>query len=195
MRRLPSSALVAVIACGPPHVFHKDPEKACADVTLAGQEDVAAAAGCAAVDSITLRTGMALDLEPLGRLVTIRGALAIGPSVGFSELALPRLRDVGSIKIVGNGDLHGVFLPALERTGAIEIAGNNQLTSISLPKLTTVGPLAITDNAALEVVDLTALATVGEIRIANTPKLTIVEGALPALQDARPAAPATEPVP
>ncbi|MBA2539240.1 MAG: hypothetical protein H0V17_06370 [Deltaproteobacteria bacterium] len=189
MRRSPSSlAVLAFAACGPGHVFHKDPERGCADITLAGQEDVAAAAGCTAVESITLRTGMRLDLAPLGRLEKITGMLAVGPSVGLSELSLPRLRIAGAIKIVANGDLHGVFLPKLERVGDLEVEGNNSLSNLSAPKLAMVsGKLAIRDDPALEVVDLTALASAGEVVISNTPKLTLVEGALPALRSAIPA--------
>lgn len=187
MRRLPSS-LLALAACGPGHVFHKDPERGCADITLAGQEDVAAAAGCTAVGSITIRTGMALDLKSLARLEIIRGSLAVGPSVGLSELSLPRLRAVGSIRIVANGDLNGVFLPKLERVGDLEIEGNNVLTTISASKLTTAsGKLVISGHPALEVIDLTALASAGEIAIARNPKLTLVEGTLPALRSAAPA--------
>jgi hypothetical protein len=188
MRQLPSSLLVACVACGPAHVFHKDPERGCADVSLAGQEDVAAAAGCPAIESLTIRTGMSLDLKPLARLSTIRGAIAVGPTVGVSEVALPRLREAGSIRIVGNGDLHGVFFPLLERAGAVEIEGNNKLTTISLPKLATVtGRVSIVDDPALELIDLSVLATAGEILISNNPKLSLVEGTLPALQAAVPA--------
>jgi hypothetical protein len=197
MRRLPSS-FVLLAACGPAHVFHKDPEAACKDVTLAGQEDVAAAAGCSAIDSLTLRTGMALDLKPLGRLTTIRKALAIGPSVGFSELTLPRLQSVGSIRIVGNGNLAGIFLPALVRVAKIEIEGNVALTTVSMPKLATVDArLAIADNAVLEMVDVSALGSAGEVAIAKNPKLSVIEGTLPALQAARPTpkTPDTTPTP
>lgn len=180
MRRLLASLLV--VACGPPHVFHKDPERGCADVVLAGQEDVAAAAGCRAVDSIALRTGMALDLEPLGRLETIRGALTVGPSVGFSELSLPRLRQVGAIRIVANGDLHGVYFPALEHAAAFEVEGNQALSTVAAPKLAAVdGGFAITGNANLEVLNVTALAKVGDTKVTNNPKLTLIDSQLPGL--------------
>jgi hypothetical protein len=183
MRRSRSSALFALAcACGPAHVFHKDPEQACKDVTLAGQEDVAAAAGCTTVDSLALRTGLPLDLSPLGRLVTIRNALAIGPSVGFTELTLPRLQSAGAIRVVGNGNLTGVFLPQLARAAKLEVEGNSALTTISLPKLATVdGRLAVSGNAALELLDLTSLAAAGEVAIAGNPKLSVIEGTLPAL--------------
>lgn len=195
MRRLPSSAFALLACCGPAHVFHKEPEAACKDVSLAGQEDVAAAAGCATLDSLTLRTGMALDLSALGRLTTIRNALAIGPSVGFSELTLPRLQSAGSIRIVGNGNLTGIFLPQLARAGKVEVEGNVALATLSIPKLATVdGRLVITDNAVLEMLDLSGLATVGEVAIAKNPKLSVIEGTLPALQGARIApAPADHP--
>lgn len=181
MRRLRASALL-VISCGPPHVFHKDPERACADVTLAGQEDVAAVAGCRELASITLRTGMALDLKALGRLETIKGDLVVGPSVGFSELALPRLRQVGAIKIVANGDLHGIFLPVLEQAAAFEVDGNHALSSISAPRLAVVsGAFAVTGNAGLEVLTVTALAKTGPVRVDGNPKLTLIDSRLPSL--------------
>ena len=185
--------LVSLIAigCGPPHVFHKDPERGCAEITLASAEDVAATAGCREVESITLRTGMALDLKPLGRLETIRGALTIGPSVGFSELALPRLRRTGAIRIVANGDLQGIFLPALEHAAAFEIEGNHGLSTISAPKLAAVdGAFAVTGNAALEVLNVGALAQAGKALVANNPKLTLVDSKLP---DLVPPAPSPDP--
>ena len=189
MRRSRSSALVLLAACGPGQVFHnqtRDPEKACKDVTLAGPEDVAAVAGCSAVDSITLRTGMALDLSPLGRLVTVRGALAIGPSVGFSELTLPRLASVGKLRVVGNGNLQGVYLPQLARADAVEVEGNNVLTNLSMPKLATVAShVSVTGNPTLESLDLTALASAPAINLSNNPKLTVIEGTLPGLQSGR----------
>lgn len=180
MRRLLASA--ALISCGPAHVFHKEPEQGCADVMLAGPEDVAAAAGCREVASVTLRTGMALDLAPLGRLEMIRGALVVGPSVGLSELSLPRLRRAGAIKIVANGDLQGVFLPKLEQAAAFEIAGNHMLTSISAPQLTAVdGAFAVTGNTSLEVLTVTALAKAGSARVDGNPKLTLLDSQLPGL--------------
>jgi len=166
----------ALVACGAPPVFHPDPEKGCADVTLAGQDDVAAAAGCVAVDSLTIKTGMALQLAPLRRLETIRGALVVGPSVGLAELSLPKLRTVKSIKLVGNGNLHGVFLPALERVDELEIASNGSLTAVSLPALREVpGRLAITSNGELELLTVPALTTTGELAIDGNAKLSMIE--------------------
>lgn len=192
MRLLPSSVAL-VIACGPAHVFHKDPERGCADATLAGQEDVAAIAGCSAIGSITIRTGMALDLKPLARLETIRGDLVVGPSVGLSELALPRLRTVSAIKLVGNGDLHGIFLPKLERAKAIDIANNNVLTTISMPVLAAIdGKLDITSNPALEALNLAVLDK-ADFTVANNPKLTLIDTRLPGLEVAVPAAPSDPP--
>lgn len=170
--------VLAIAACGAAPVFHPDPERGCGDVTLAGQDDVAAAAGCTAVDSLTIKTGMALELGPLRRLETIRGALVVGPSVGLAELSLPRLRTAGTIKLVTNGNLHGVFLPALEQTGDLEIHGNGSLTSVSLPALRDVSRrVAITSNGELELVTLTALASAGELAITDNPKLAMVDSA------------------
>ncbi len=183
-----------VISCGPPHVFHKDPERGCADISLAGQEDVAAAAGCRELASITLRTGMALELKALGRLEVIKGDLVVGPSVGFSELSLPRLRQAGAIKIVANGDLHGIYLPALEHVGSLEIDGNHALSSISAPKLAAVdGAFEVTDNASLEVLDVTALAKTGSTRVDGNPKLTLIESQLPSLAPPTPTPEVTPP--
>ncbi len=192
MRRLLASAFL--ISCGPPHVFHKDPERACADITLAGQEDVAAAAGCRELGSITLRTGMALDLKPLGRLEIIKGDLVVGPSVGVSELSLPRLRRAGAIKIVANGDLHGIYLPALEHAASFEVDGNHALSSVSAPKLAAIdGAFAVTGNASLEVLDVTALATTGSTRVDDNPKLTLIDSQLPGLAPPTPTPEATPP--
>jgi hypothetical protein len=172
-----ATVCLALAACGAPPVFHPDPEKGCADVTLAGQDDVAAAAGCIAVDSLTIKTGMALELGPLRRLETIRGALVVGPTVGFAELSLPKLRTAKSIKLVGNGNLHGVFLPALERVTSIEIHGNGSLTSVSAPALREAKTIAITGNGELEVVTLTAVTTVAELAIDGNAKLSLLDTA------------------
>lgn len=182
------SGLIAVIAaCGAAPVFHPDPEKGCADVVIAGQDDVAAAAGCRAVDSLTIRTGMALELSPLGRLESVRGALSIGPTVGLSELALPRLRSAASIRIVSNGNLGRVALAGLEHATTVEVENNGALSTLLMPKLTDVRRLSIADNRELEMLDLTSLATAFEVAITRNPKLTIIEGTLPAVESALPA--------
>jgi len=174
-----ASAVALVIAaagCGAPPRFHPDPERGCVDAVVAGQEDVAAAAGCSSLASLTIRTGMALDLSPLGRLHSVRGAIAIGPSVGLAEVSLPRLTTAGSIRIVANGNLGGVFLPRLEHCDRIEIEGNGAQATLSLPVLR--GPIArlsIADNPALELVDLSALTEVGELAIERNPKLAMIE--------------------
>ncbi len=168
-------------------MFHPDPEKGCADILLAGQDDVAAAAGCRTVDSLTVRTGMALDLSPLGRLTTIKGALVVGPSVGLAEVALPRLHSAGSVRIVSNGNLHGVVFRELDHATSVEVEANSALATLSMPSLVSADRLSISDNAELELVDLSKLASITDLAIAKNPKLTMIEGSLPALQAQLPA--------
>lgn len=170
---------LALAACGPAHVFHKDPERGCVGpVVLAAREDVAAVAGCARLGSITIRPAGPLDLSPLGRLEAIDGDLRVGPSVGLSELALPRLETVtGTLRVGGNGDLHRVLLPRLARAGRVEIEGNAALTNLSLPGLAATDALIIADDPALEIIDVARLAAVGdELVIANNRNLALVEG-------------------
>jgi hypothetical protein len=169
--------LASLIACGPPHVFHKDAERGCGDAVVNGREDVAAYAGCATLASLTIRTGAPLDLAPLARLERVDGDVVVGPSVGLAELALPRLAEVrGTLRVVANGDLHAVILKKLARAGRIEIDTSNALASLVLPSLTAVGAISITSNPELEVIDFTALATVPELVIAGNPKLVTIEG-------------------
>jgi hypothetical protein len=182
MRPLPGSLVLAIAACGSP--ARPATPRACPTgaVTLAGQDDVAAVAGCTALASVAIRTGEALDLTPLERLERIAGDLAVGPSVGLGELALRGLREVGgAIKIAGNANLHGVFLPVLVRAGSFDIGGNVALTTVSLPRLESTGALAVIDNAGLELLDVTKLGHVeGDLAFVDNGRLVLVDS--PALQ-------------
>ena len=184
MRRSPSSLVLIVAACGSsatPATPRACPTGA---VTLAGQDDVAAVAGCASLASVAIRTGEALDLAPLERLESIAGDLAVGPSVGLGELALRGLREVGgTIKVAGNANLHGVFLPLLARAGSVDIGGNVALTTVSLPRLEATGALVVVDNAGLELLDVTKLGQVDrELALVDNGMLVLVDS--PALQRA-----------
>ncbi len=183
MRRSRSSLLLAlVVGCSAPAApkHHVCPS---APVTLAGQDDVAALAGCRSVAGLAIRTGAALDLAPLGELATIRGDVVVGPSVGFAELSLPRVTAIdGALRVASNHDLRRIVLPALERAGRIDIASNLVLATIAWPRLGAVsGSLAVTQNPALEMIDMPMLATAGELTIAEDPELALVE-ASPAIE-------------
>jgi hypothetical protein len=166
-------AVVLAIGCG-----HAPPPPACAfEVVLAGRGDVARTARCETAGRVAIRTGAPLDVSTM-RLREVSGDLVIGPSVGVDEIRLPELREIhGALRVVGNGDLHGLYLPALVRVARIEIAGNVALTTIALPKLAAVdGGIAITDNSDLEMIDTPALTTIGgSLAIANDPNLALVE--------------------
>jgi hypothetical protein len=186
----------AVLAsCGPPLRLHPDAEHGCTDIVLHGQDDVAAAAGCRTVDSLTIKTGMALDLTPLGRLETVKGPIVVGPSVGMTELALPHLRTAASIQIVSNGNLQRCQFPALVKSPAIEIENNATLFTLSMPALLEVGRLSLRDNAALESIDFTKLASATDVVIEKNPKLTMIDGELPALRAAGTTTAPVEPAP
>jgi len=180
-----SSLALVLVACGS-SAPHGEPTRACPTgaVVLAGQDDVAALAGCASVESLAIRTGEALVLAPLASLTKVARDIAIGPSVGLSELGLANLREVGgTLKIAGNANLHGVFLPQLVRAGGFDIGGNVALTTVSMPRLETTGALALVDNAELELVDLSQLGSVeGALAIADNPRLVLVDS--PKLQRA-----------
>lgn len=180
MRR--SLASLALAACGgapAPATPRACPSTA---VTLASPEDVAALAGCSALTAVTIRTGGELDFGPLAELTSIRGDLAIGPSFGLEEIALPKLARVGgTVRIVSNANLRGVYLRALETAGAIDIGGNGAVSTVSLGRLRSVaGAVTIVGNAQLEVVDAGSLVTVGgELVLADNATLAVVEaGAL-----------------
>lgn len=181
MRRSRSSAAllaVVAVACGGAPKPVARPACPTGPVVLAGDDDVAAVAGCTALRALTIRTGAALDLAPLARLERIDGDLRVGPSVGLEDVALPALRRVGgAIDVAGNGNLHRVRLPVLARAARLAIEGNVALTTISLPALAAVdGAVAITQNSDLELLDFTALATVGgELAIADNPQLTLLD--------------------
>lgn len=149
-------------------------------VTLAGPEHVAGLAGCSRAGAVTIRTGGALELAPLGTLEAIDGDLAIGPSVGLAGAELAGLREVGgTIRVVGNGDLRALRLPQLERAGRISIEGNSALANLALPRLREVREaLIIAANPELEIVDIGALEGVGaELAITSNASLVLIEAA------------------
>jgi hypothetical protein len=181
MRRSRSSSLlwILVVGCGVPAApkARSCPPSTTGPVTLAGQDDVAALAGCHDVAGLVIRTGAPLDLAPLAELATIRGDVVVGPSVGLTELALPNVTAIdGALRAASNQDLRRILLPKLERAGRIDIASNLVLQTIVWAHLTTVpGSLAVTANPALEMIDMPALATAGELTIADNPELALVE--------------------
>jgi hypothetical protein len=151
-------------------------------VVLASQADVTRLASCTTLRGVTLRSGGPLALSALHALTRITGDLVIGPTVAVEDVTLRGLRTVdGTIHIVGNGLLQGVFLPRLERAGRIVVDGNVAITTLSLPRLAVVhGALRVTDNAGLELLDIPMLASItGELVLTSAPRLTLVEsGAL-----------------
>lgn len=177
MRLLPSSVLL--VACGGAQT--PAPERACSTetkVVLRGQDDVAAAARCLAptIESLTIRTGAALDLTPLANLHVILGDLRVGPSVGLVQLDLPALSSAGAITIAGNGDLHGIALPKLTSARALVVESNVALTTIVMPRLARVdGELTVKGHSDLGLVELSSLATAGDLTIADNPELTLLE--------------------
>jgi hypothetical protein len=169
--------LVSLVACSSPQ---KTGEPRCnpdAKIVLGGQDDVDAARGCLTIESLTIRTGAALDLTPLQKLHVVLGDVSVGPSVALEELRLPQLYSAGTITITGNGDLHGVILPKLASARAIRIEGNVSLSTIAMPALAKVtGDLVVAQHAELGLLDAPALETVGgELRIIENTKLTLVE--------------------
>lgn len=148
-----------------------------AKIVLGGQDDVDAARGCLTIESLTIRTGTALDLSPLHKLHVVLGDVQVGPSVALAELTLPQLYSAGTITIAGNGDMHGVVLPKLASARTIRIEGNVALTTITLPALAKVGgDLVIAGHPELGLLDVPSLETVGgELRVIDNGKLTLVE--------------------
>ncbi|MEJ7601051.1 MAG: hypothetical protein WKG01_24320 [Kofleriaceae bacterium] len=178
MRRSPSSlALVALVGCGSPPAPVAPRACPTGAITLAGQDDVAALAGCERIASLAIRTAEALDLAPLASLTAVAGDVSVGPTVGLSELALRGLREVGgTVKIAGNANLMGVFLPVLVRAGGFDIGGNAALTTVSLPTLEGTRALALADNPALELLDLSRLLAIEQaLVIADNGKLVLVD--------------------
>jgi hypothetical protein len=181
MRRSRSSlALALAAACGAPRA--PGPPASCGEepAFVAGPEHVARLAGCLRARAVTIRTGAALELGPLGQLEAIDGDLAIGPSVGLAEASLGGLRSVGgTIRVVANGNLGALRLPRLERAGRISIEGNSELATLSMPRLREVGgALIISGNPDLALVDAGALEAVGgELAITDNARLVLIEAA------------------
>lgn len=147
-------------------------------VELGLQEEVAKVAGCTQLSGVLIRTGATVDVTPLRELESISGDLAVGPTVGVDTIALNGLLRVGgTIRIISNGSLRGVFLPRLESAGRIEVENNAVLTTISLPRLTSVAnSVVISNNNALELVSAGALGQLGaELVIVDHPKLNLLE--------------------
>ena len=146
-------------------------------VVLATQDDVAAFAGCKRAVGLSIRTGAAIDVSPLGELDEITGDLAIGPTVGVESITLRVRRVGGSVRATGNTSLFGLFLPLLEHAGRIDVDANARLATLSARRLAGVTEsIIITDNRALALVDLPALVVVGnELVISGDPALELVD--------------------
>lgn len=147
-------------------------------VELGLQEDVGKIAGCSRLSGIEIRTGATIDVAPLRELEEISGDLSIGPTVGVDTVAFNGLLRVGgTIRVVSNGSLRGVFLPRLESVGRIEIENNVVLTTIALPRVTTVkNSVIVSNNNGLELISAGVLSDVGgELVIVDQPKLNLVE--------------------
>jgi hypothetical protein len=165
-------AVVLAIGCS-----HAAPPACPFEVVVAGRGDVARTARCESAGRVAIRTAAPIDVSAM-HLRAITGDLVIGPSVGVDEIRLPELREIsGALRVVGNGDLRGLYLPALARVARIEIAGNVALTTIALPKLAAVGGgVEITDNNDLELIDAPVLTSItGSLAIGRDPNLTLVE--------------------
>lgn len=142
------------------------------------QEEVAKLAGCTQVSGILVRTGATIELSPLKQLEEITGDLTIGPTVGLDEAAFNSLLRVGgTIRVMSNTSMRGLYFPRMEHVGRIEVEGNAVLTSISLPRLASVaGAMVISDNGGLEIINAPLLATVGkELVISGHRQLNLLE--------------------
>ena len=172
-----SSALLVLAACSGPQRAEPPACTAETALVLGGQDDVAAAARCTVVASLTIRTGAPLDLAPLAALREVRGAIVVGPSVGFEELRLAGLVAAGSLAVSANGNLLAVQLPELASSGAIEIASNSALTTIAMPRLAVArGDIAVVGNSEVGLVELSGLAAIeGTLRVIDNPQLTLLE--------------------
>jgi hypothetical protein len=175
-------AVAALAALAPGcFLFGSKPSASCPEGKVAElglQDEIARLAGCPRAGGITIRTGATVDVSPLNELEEISGDLAVGPTVGVDSVAFNGLLRVGgTIRIVSNGSLRGVFLPRLEHVGRIEVDGNAVLTTISMPRLADVkGSLVITDNHGLELVSAGTLTSIGgELVIVGHPKLNLLE--------------------
>jgi len=147
-------------------------------VELGLQEDVGKVAGCSQLLGIEIRTGATIDVVPLRELEEISGDLSIGPTVGVDTIAFNGLLRVGgTIRVVSNGSLRGLFFPRLESVGRIEVENNVVLSTISVPRLMRVqNSIVIANNNGLELVSGGVLSNVGgELVIIDHPKLNLVE--------------------
>jgi hypothetical protein len=176
-------ALVATVAVqlGGCFMFRSTQKASCPKdrvVELGLQEEALKFAGCTTAAGVRIRTGATIDVTPLHELEEITGDLAIGPTVGVDTIAFNGLLRVGgTIRIVSNGSLRGLFLPRLEHVGRIEVDGNVVLTTISMPRLVDVkGSLVVTDNNGLELLSASNLTSIGgELVIVGHPKLNLLE--------------------
>ncbi len=174
-------ALVLATLLGGCFLVKKDDAVACPKdrvVHLGLQEEVGQVSGCSQLSGVEIRTGATVDVTPLRELEEISGDLSIGPTVGVDSIAFNGLLRVGgTIRVVSNSSLRGLFLPRLESVGRIEVESNVVLTTISVPRLTTVhNSIVIASNPALELISASLLSSVGgELVIVDHPKLNLVE--------------------
>lgn len=147
-------------------------------VEIGLQEEVAKLAGCTQLAGVVIRTGATIDVTPLKQLEEISGDLTIGPTVGLDEAAFNGLLRVGgTIRVMNNGSMRGLYFPRIEHVGRIEVENNAVMVSISMPRLASVaGAMVISDNGGLELINAPLLATVGkELVISGHPKLNLLE--------------------
>jgi len=81
--------LVSLAACGAAKPVPEPQCNADAEIVLRGQDDVAAAARCLTIASLTIRTGMELDLTPLKKLHVIPKCL---PSKSLSTAQVEKVK-------------------------------------------------------------------------------------------------------
>ena len=171
-------ALALVPACFRSHGGESTHCRTDRPVELGLQEDVTKVTGCEQLAGLTIKTGAPIDVTPLKDLEEITGDLSIGPTIGLDEAAFNGLLKVGgTIRVMNNGSLRGLFFPRLEHVGRFQVENNAVLASISLPRLADVqGAMVVADNGSLELVSAPLLATVGkELVIAGQGRLDLLE--------------------
>lgn len=151
---------------------------ATADVIATDTAGLLPYAHCRELQSLTVRSGAAVDFTVLAKLTFVTGDLRIGPSLGITEISLPGLQAVGgTLRVAGNTVASGLYTKQLQHIGMLEIADNATLSTLALSALEHVtGNVTIARNGDLSTVLAPRWTKVGGVfRLQSCRSLEFVE--------------------
>lgn len=151
---------------------------ATADVMATDTAGLVPYAHCSELHSLAVRSGAAVDFAVLANLTSVTGDVRIGPSLGITEISLPKLQSVGGVlRVTGNTIVSGLYAKLLQHIGMLEITDNATLSTLALSALQRVtGDVTIARNGDLGTVLAPRWTAVGGVfRLQSCRSLEFVE--------------------